>query len=186
MPSALGWIWKNSDYKYLIIQKSLTVWQTTLQLKLQSSLEWFLYFFPTCLASFRTVYCSWSTYLKHTAIVQATWLGLAKLFWHLNVVNKLHGVVSMCEIGSGRTCPVCVLGASLRFSSVSDPWGLKFSLRHKSLAAGWSQTINNFSSALMHFWYFSLEKRTSLTWFPESFRVFLLQACKLKSVMWGR
>lgn len=87
--------------------------------------------------------------------VQATWLGSAGLFWCVNIANKLHGVVAARGLRK-EIMPICFLGASPSFSSgscdfsISDPLSLKSGLGGGSLPAGWSQTINESSFALLY------------------------------------
>lgn len=82
-------------------------------------------------------------------------MGSAKLFWCVSIGNKLRGAVAMCGLGE-ESVTVCFLGASPSFSSgsfefsISDPLSLRSGLGDTSLPAGWSQTINNSSFALLY------------------------------------
>lgn len=118
------------------------------QLNARSSLEQCMYeawMLDTCSSSLRTI-CHWEPIVNLSKIhgrAQEMWLGSAKLFWCVNVVNKLHGAVA--KHGFGKECvPVWFLGVSPGYFSggceffISDAvgwaWGLALGLQVSQLA----------------------------------------------------
>lgn len=129
--------------------------------------------FDMCSWSLRTIY-HWEPIVNLSRLhgrAQGMGLGSAKLFWCVNIVNKLHGVVAKHELGK-EWVPVCFLGASPNYFSdlceffISDPvgwaWGLALGLQVRQLAGARQLTTPHLASYAF-FCCFFLEKRMSLT-----------------------
>lgn len=138
----------SSCWLILTSWKCLCEVKSTQQLNPQSSLEQCMYedwMLDMCSLSLRTI-CHWEPIVnlsKTHGRAQEMWLGLAKLFWCVTIVNKLCGAVAKHGLGK-ESVLVCFLGASLSYFSggceffISDPmgwaWGLASGLQVCQLA----------------------------------------------------
>lgn len=111
---------ENSSF-WLILRfwKCLSEVKSTLQLNSPSSLERYMYedyvWYMLSVFQDNLPLRVHGQFISNTlGRVQATWLGSAKLFWCVNIVNKLHGVVATRGLRK-ESMPVCFLGASLSF-----------------------------------------------------------------------